>query len=73
MSSKGGTHNNGEKAVQDLLKELKQLEDEDTLMTVDSTKLVSEQKKKTLRALHFLKEKREDSLKGKAYSDGRKK
>ena len=44
MTSKDGTRKHGEKVIQAILKEFVQLEDEETLKPVDSTKLTREQK-----------------------------
>ena len=45
----------GDKVIQALLTELMQLEDEDVLIAVDSTKLTRQQKQKALKSLSFFK------------------
>ena len=70
MSVKAGIRQYGNRAVDALLKEFMQLNDMDTFLGIDPKKLTRAQKKKALKALSMITEKRDKSLKGRACADG---
>ena len=72
ISAKGGIRKYGDKAVEALLKEFVQLNDKDTFIATDPKNLTESQKKKSLKALSIITEKRDESLKGRFCADGHK-
>ncbi len=71
MSERAGLRKHGKAAEAALMREFSQLEDLDVYEPLDPTKLTRRQKKEALRALNFLKEKRNGTLKGRTCADGR--
>mmetsp|Transcript_26617 Transcript_26617/g.41320 ORF Transcript_26617/g.41320 Transcript_26617/m.41320 type:complete len:590 (+) Transcript_26617:1688-3457(+) len=71
MSAKTGIKKHGERAIEALLKELAQLEDMNTFEPQHAQKLTREQRSEALRIINLIKEKRDDSLKGRTCVDGR--
>ena len=72
MSAKAGIKKHGKRAIEALLKEFTQLNDKDTFEVTDPKNLTYVQKKKDLKALSIVTEKRDESLKGRTCADGRK-
>ena len=72
MSAKASIKLFGDKAVTVLMKEFVQLDDMNTFISIDASKLTRKQKKKALRALSIIKEKRDSTIKGRTCADGRK-
>ena len=71
MSAKAGLKKHGERAWKALLKELKQLKDLDVFKAVHASSLTEKQKREALREITVLKEKRDNTLKGRTCADGR--
>ena len=72
MSAKAGLRMFGAQGADALMKELKQLIVMNVMAGCDAHKLTREQKKKSLKYLMFLKEKRCGRIKGRGCADGRK-
>jgi len=72
MSAKRGLKVFGDKGVEALLKELKQLLDRKVMHGVDGRRLTRAEKNAALQYLMFLKEKRCGKIKGRGCADGRK-
>ena len=72
MSAKRGLKVFGDKGVEALLKELKQLLDRKVMHGVDGRRLTRAEKNAALQYLMFLKEKRSGKIKGRGCADGRK-
>ena len=70
MTANKGIKLFGEKAIAAMFKEYKQLNDLSVLGRLDPTTLSSEQKKKSLRAINLIKEKRCGKIKGRTCADG---
>ena len=71
MSAKAGIKKHGQRAIDALLKELTQLDNQDTFDPQDASKLTPQQKKAALRSVNVIKEKRCGKLKGRSCADGR--
>jgi len=71
MSAKAGLKKHGERAWKALLKELRQLKDLDVFKAVHASSLTEKQKREALREITVLKEKRDNTLKGRTCADGR--
>ena len=72
MSAKKGLRLFGQRGIDALTKELKQLLYRNVMHPVDARSLTKEQKHGALRYLMFLKEKRSGEVKGRGCADGRK-
>ena len=72
MSAKAGTKLFGDEAVNALMKEFVQLDDMDTFIAIDASKIARKQKKKALRTLSIIKGKRDSTIKGRTCADGQK-
>ena len=72
MSAKEGIQQYRNRAVKTLLNEFMQLDDMDTFIGTDPKKLTRTQKKKALKALSMITEKRDKSLKGRTCADRKK-
>ena len=71
MSAKAGIKKHGQRAIDALLKEFTQLDNQDTFDPQDASKLTPQQKKAALRSVNVIKEKRCGKLKGRSCADGR--
>ena len=71
MSAKKGIRLHGNRAIEALLKELAQLEDMNTFEPLQAHKLSRVQRTEALRVINLIKEKRDNSLKGRTCVDGR--
>ena len=72
ISAKEGIWQYENRAADAILKEFTQLDDIDTFLGTDLKKLTRTQKKKALKALSIITEKRNKLLKGRTYTDGYK-
>ena len=71
MNIREGIKKFGEKGNEALLKELNQLHQWEVLLPVSREDMSHNEKKKALRYLMFLKEKRDSSSKARGWADGR--
>ena len=71
MSAQAGIKKHGQKAIDALLKEFIQLDNQDTFDPQDASKLTAQQKKAALRSVNVIKEKRCGKIKGRSCADGR--
>ena len=71
MSAQAGIKKHGQKAIDTLLKEFTQLDNQDTFDHQDASKLTAQQKKAALRSVNVIKEKRCGKIKGRSCADGR--
>ena len=62
----------GPEAIEAAMKEMKQLHQRDAFEVLCADHISQEMKRKALESLIFIKEKRDKSLKGRAFADGRK-
>ena len=72
MTMRQGINKHGEAGKDKMVAELTQLHDREVFCPVNKADLSEEQKQEAMRLLMFLKEKIDDSLKGRACADGRK-
>ena len=72
MTLRQGIKKHGERAKDAMEVELKQLHERNVFCPVEAKALTEEQTKDGMKLLMFLKEKRDDSLKGRGCADGRK-
>lgn len=70
MSFKKGKELFGERAVAGMIKEYQQMEDMAVLAMVDPSSLTDDQKKKALRAVNLIKQKRTGNVKGRLCANG---
>jgi hypothetical protein len=71
MTTTAGIKKHGQMAVDTLLKEFCQLDDKSVFAAVDAKTLSAKRKKAALRAINLIKEKRDGSIKGRSWADGR--
>jgi len=71
MSLKAGIRKFGQKGSEAISKELRQLHDRKAMVPVQKSELSTEDKKKALRYLMFIKEKRDGAVKARGCADGR--
>jgi len=71
MSARVGIKKYGDKAIEALFNDFLQLHRLDTFFPEYASSLSPEQRRKALRAISTLKEKRDGILKGRTYADGR--
>ena len=71
MNVREGIKKFGEKGNEALLKELNQLHQQEALLPVSREDMSHEEKRRALRYLMFLKEKRDGSIKARGCADGR--
>ena len=71
MTAKRGIKKHGDWAIEALLKELAQLEDMNTFEPQQAQKLTHQQRIEALRIINLIKEKRDNTLKGRTCVDGR--
>ena len=71
MMEHEGIAKHGEKAVEALMKEYTQLEEFKVFEPLDSASLSKKEKKRVLRVINLLKERRNGTLKGRTCVDGR--
>ena len=71
MTAKRGIKKHGDRAIEALLKELAQLEDMNTFEPQQAQKLTHQQRIEALRIINLIKEKRDNTLKGRTCVDGR--
>jgi len=71
MNIKQGLLTFGEKGSQAISKELKQLHDKGAITPIQRSDMTTEERKKALRYLMFLKEKRDGTIKARGCADGR--
>jgi len=71
MSLKAGIKKFGEKGSEAVSKELRQLHDRRAMVPVLKNELSTEDKKRALRYLMFIKEKRDGAIKARGCVDGR--
>jgi hypothetical protein len=71
MTANAGFKKHGEKAVNAIFEEFCQLDEKSVFAPVDATTITNEQKRKALRAINLIKEKRCGKLKGRTCADGR--
>ena len=71
MQAKTGIKKHGQRAVAAMLKEYVQLNDLEVMVFLKYDDLTEDQKRKALRAINLIKEKRNGVLKGRTVADGR--
>ena len=71
MQARTGIKKHGQRAIAVMFKEYVQLKDLDVMEKVSYNSLTTEQKKRALRAINLIKEKRNGVLKGRTVADGR--
>jgi hypothetical protein len=71
MTATAGIKKHGQKAIDALLKEFCQLDNKSVFAAVDAGTLSAKQKFAALRAINLIKEKRDGTIKGRSYADGR--
>ena len=72
MTIREGLKKHGDKARDAMGTELKQLHDHEVFHPINADSLTDQQKEDAMKLLMFLKEKKDESLKGRGCADGRK-